>query len=168
MRRADVSADPPPPRGVALVAFEDNYLAGHGLAVVTDPRHHAIKVDIWGGDKGPEAIGEADHILSRSILRDGELIGFWEVDPQTSGAVWHTFDPAPAALVRELDERTAETAAFLLDELGHAKVFTLDTMESVQARADRILKLAVKRTGTARASRPVRPAGPAGKSAKRK
>ena len=148
LRPADLAARPPPPRGVALVAFEDNYLVNHGLAVVTDPRHHAIEADIWGGDEGPEALGKANHVLSRSILVDGLIAGFWEVDPRTGGAVWHTFDPAPKPLVSELDQRTAETAAFLLRELGHAKVFSLDTMDEVQARADRIVKLAGRKAAS--------------------
>jgi len=144
---ADLKAKPPAPRGTALVAFEDNYLVNHGLAAVTDPKHHAIEADIWGSGKGPEALGKADHVLSRSIVIDGLIAGFWEVDPRTAGAVWHTFEPAPKALARELDERTADTAKFLLDEFGHAKVFSLDTMDDVQTRADRIVKLSTGKPG---------------------
>jgi Winged helix DNA-binding domain len=154
VRPADQKAKPPAPRGIALVAFEDNYLVNHGLAVVTDPKHHALEADIWGSDKGPEALGKASHVLSRTILIDGLIAGFWEVDPRTAGAVWHTFDPAPKALARELDERTADTAKFLLDELGHAKVFTLDTMDDVQKRADRIVKLAGGKLAKAKPTKP--------------
>src|SRR5262245_36472532 len=110
VRPADLAARPPAPRGIALVAFEDNYLVNHGVAAVTDPRHHAIEVDIWGGDKGAEALGAANHVLSRSIIVDGLVAGFWEVDPRSGVAVWHTFDPAPRALARVLDERTAAIA----------------------------------------------------------
>jgi hypothetical protein len=105
---------------------QHNCLVNHGLAAVTDPRHHALEADIWG-DSPPEALGTADHVLSRTIVVDGRIAGFWEVDPRTEGAVWHTFDPAPATLALQLDELTATTAAFLLAELGHAKVCTLDT-----------------------------------------
>jgi hypothetical protein len=147
VRPADLRPRPPAPRGIALVAFEDNYLVHHGLAAVTDPRHHAIEADIWGSDKGPEALGKANHVLSRSIVIDGLIAGFWEVNPRAAGAVWHTFDPAPKPLARELDERTADTARFLLDEIGHAKVFSLDTMDDVQMRADRIGNLAGGKPG---------------------
>jgi hypothetical protein len=148
VRAADRKARPPEPRGTALVALEDNYLNNHGVAAVTDPRHHAFEVDLWGGGK-PAPIGKAQHVLSRSIVVDGLVAGFWEVDPRTAGAVWHTFDPAPRALARSLDELTAATASFLLDELGHARVFTLDTMDDVQARADRIAQLAGKKPAAA-------------------
>jgi hypothetical protein len=86
-------------------------------------------------------------MLSRSIVVDGVVAGFWEVDPRSAGAVWHTFEPAPAPLARTLDELTAATARFLLDELGHARVFTLDTMDDVQTRADRIAQLTGKKPG---------------------
>lgn len=142
---ADRKARPPEPRGTALVALEDNYLNNHGLAAVTDPRHHGFEVDLWGGGDKPAPIGKAHHVLSRSIVIDGLVAGFWEVDPRTEGAVWHTFDPAPRPLARELDELTAGTAALLHGELGHARVFTLDTMDDVQARADRIAALAGKK-----------------------
>ncbi len=134
-------ATTPAPEGIALLAFEDNYLVNHGgLAAVSDPRHHAIKVAAFGGDK-PEKIGEADHVLSRTVVIDGLLAGFWEVDPRASGAVWYTFDPLPKKLAAKVDELAADTARFLLDEVGHAKAFSLDTMDGVQQRADRIAKL---------------------------
>jgi hypothetical protein len=148
VRTADRAAKPAPPRGRTLLAFEDNYLVNHGVSVVADPRHHAIEADIWGGKEVSEPVGKASHVLSRTIVIDGLIAGFWEVDPRRGGAVWHTFDPAPAALARALDEQTAETARFLLEQLGHAKVFTLDTMDDVQKRADRIAKLAGKRTSS--------------------
>jgi len=147
-KRADLAAakQAPAPSGLRLLAFEDNYLVNHGgLALVSNPKHHAIKVDIWGGGK-PEAIGEADHVLSRTIVNDGLVAGFWEVDPRTSGAVWHTFDPAPKALASKIDELTAQTARFLLEQVGDARSFTLDTMDGVQQRADRIVKLSGKPT----------------------
>ena len=158
VRAADLAARPPAPRGTALVALEDNYLNNHGVAAVTDPRHHAFEVDLWGGSGKPAPIGKAQHVLSRSIVVDGLVAGFWEVDPRAAGAVWHTFDPAPRALARELDELTARAAAFLLDELGHARVFTLDTMDDVQARADRIAGLAGKQPAAAKPAGKARPA----------
>jgi hypothetical protein len=137
----------PPPEGVALLAFEDNYLINHGpLGMVADARHHAMKLDIWGGSK-PQSLAEAEHILSRTIVIDGLVAGAWEVDPKRNAAVWMTFDPAPKTLAARLDAQTHEAARFLLDELGHARAFSLDTMDDVQSRADRIAKLRSGRSG---------------------
>jgi hypothetical protein len=145
VRPADLAAVPPPPRGIALVGLEDNYLNNHGVAAVTDPAHHAFDVDLWSGSGKPAPLGKANHMLSRSIVVDGLVAGFWEVDPRADGAAWHTFAPAPAPLARTLDELAGSTAAFLRDELGHARVATLDTMDDVQLRADRIAELAAKK-----------------------
>jgi hypothetical protein len=130
----------PAPKGISLLAFEDNYLVNHGLAAVTDPKHHNVSVDIWGGKK-PEALGAANHVLGRTILVDGLIAGFWEVDPTSKGAVTYLFGSHPKAITAKIDGLVRETATFLLDELGTAKVFTLDTMDEVQVRADRIKKL---------------------------
>jgi hypothetical protein len=108
--------------------------------VVSDPAHHGIVVDIWGGGK-PEAIGEANHVLSRTIVKDGLIVGFWEVDPAAKSAVWWTFEPASKALASSIDKATADTAKFLLEDVGNVRTFSLDTVEQVQERADRIGKL---------------------------
>ena len=155
-RHGDVGAAmrAPEPRGFALLAFEDNYLVNHGgPAAVTESRHHEITVDIWGGNK-PETIGEANHVLSRTIVLDGFVAGVWEVDPRANAAVWHTFDPAPKQLVAKLDELTDDAARFLLDDIGHARAYTLDTMALVQERADRIAGL---RSGKSPKIVPVKP-----------
>jgi hypothetical protein len=131
------------PSGIALLGFEDNYVNNHGLGLVADPKLHAIEVDIWGSGK-PEAVGKARHVLSRTIVRDGLVIGFWEVDPGAKGGVWSTFDKPPKALAKQLDEAVADAAAFLLDDVGNAITFSLDTMELVQERAKRVSSLGRK------------------------
>jgi hypothetical protein len=133
----------PAPSGISLVGFEDNYVNNHGLGLVADPKLHAVEVDIWGSGK-PEAVGKARHVLSRTIIRDGLVIGFWEVDPGAKGGVWSTFDKPPKALAKQLDEAVADTAAFMLDDVGNAITYSLDTMEMVQERAKRVAKLARK------------------------
>lgn len=140
MRTADEDVEMDPPKGVALLAFEDNYLVNHGLAAVTATKHRDIECDIWGGTK-PEKLGTADHVLSRTIVVDGLIAGFWEVDADANGGAWMTFDKLPKKVSAALEEAVADVCAFLLDELGHAKSFTLDTMADVQARAERIKKL---------------------------
>ena len=148
----DCAHEAPLPLGLRFLAFEDNYLVNHGgLAVVSDPRHHAIQVDIWGRSK-PESIGAANHVLSRTIVIDGLVAGFWEVDPRANAAVWMTFDPQPRAVVDKIDAVARELATFLLDDVRNCRVFSLDTIEACQDRADRIKQLA--RTKPASTSNP--------------
>jgi Winged helix DNA-binding domain len=132
------------PLGLRLLAFEDNYLVNHGgLAVVTDPKHHAIEIAIWG-DAKPEAIGAANHVLSRTIVVDGLVVGFWEVDPRAEAAVWTTFDPQTPAVVAKIEAATAELATFLLEDVGNCTVYAQDNIEGVQTRADKIRAMAGK------------------------
>lgn len=141
----DCAHEAPLPLGVRLLAFEDNYLVNHGgVAVVSDPKHHGIEVDIWGTSK-PEAIGVANHVLSRTIVIDGLVAGFWEVDPRADRAVWMTFDPQKPAIADQIDAAAQDVAKFLLEEVGNCRVFSLDTVEGVQERADRVAKLGTKR-----------------------
>jgi hypothetical protein len=137
------------PLGLRLLAFEDNYLVNHGgLAVVTDPKHHAIEIAIWGDSK-PETIGAANHVLSRTIVIDGLVAGFWEVDPRAKAVVWMTFDPQKPAVVEKIEAVSAEMATFLLDDVGNCTVYSQDNIEGVQARADKIRALGGKKKGRA-------------------
>jgi hypothetical protein len=154
----DCAHEAPLPLGTRLLAFEDNYLVNHGgLALVSDPKHHAIRVDIWGSS-APESIGEANHVLSRTIVIDGLVAGFWEVDPDAHRAVWTTFDPQKRAVADAIDAAAQDLAAFLLDDVRNPRVYSLDSIEGVQARAARIAKLGAK-------MQPVAKRKPASKSA---
>src|SRR5204862_5935220 len=74
----------------------------------------------------------------RTVVVDGLVAGFWEVDPASGGGVWASFDPQPAKVKAAIDAAVADTARFLLSDIGHARAFSLDTMEEVQRRADAI------------------------------
>lgn len=149
----DCAHEAPLPLGVRLLAFEDNYLINHGgLAVVSDPKHHGIQVNIFGAAK-PESIGTADHVLSRTIVVDGLVAGFWEVDPAASRAVWHTFDPQKRDVADRIDAAAQDLAKFLLEDVQNLCLYSLDSTEAVQARADRIKALGKKPAKTVAAKR---------------
>jgi hypothetical protein len=168
----DCAHEAPLPLGTRCLAFEDNYLVNHGgPSVVTDPRHHAIEADIWGSGK-PEAIGKAGHVLSRTIVHDGVVVGFWEVDVDAGCGVWATFEPQKPAVKAAIEDAVQDTAKFLLDDVKNPRVFSLDTIELVQERAERIKKIAGVKPKKAIAAKQVKkkpaakkPAGkkPAGK-----
>jgi hypothetical protein len=145
----------PLPLGTRVLAFEDNYLVNHGgPSVVTDPKHHAIEADIWGSGR-PEQLGKAGHVLSRTIVHDGFVVGFWEVDPAAHRGVWATFEPQKPAAKSGIDEVVQDTAKFLLDDVGNPRVFSLDTLELVQERADRIKKLSGASSKSKAAKKPI-------------
>jgi hypothetical protein len=144
------AADPKPTGAVSLLSFEDNYLVAHGgPGVVTDPRHHGMQVGRFGGG-GPAQLGNVPHVAHRIVLVDGLVSGFWEVDPSSGGGVFSTFDPVAKKTADTIAAAVDDTAKFLLRDLGHARAFSLDTMDLVQERAD-----AIKKPAKPAARRPV-------------
>jgi hypothetical protein len=158
---------------VSLLSFEDNYLVLHdGPGIVADPRHHGRRVEQWGSSAAA-TLGTAQHLAHRTIILDGMVAGMWEVDPAGGGGVWQTFDPVPTKQKDALAAAVDDTARFLMTDVGHARAFSLDTMEEVQRRAD-VIKRGAK---PAKAAKPVakkstkttaRAAAPAKKSTAKK
>jgi hypothetical protein len=137
-RDLDALAVTPSRGAIALLSFEDNYLTSHGgPGAVTDAAHHDVRVPQWGGG-GPGRLGDVRHVAHRTVVIDGVVAGMWEVDPRAGGAVWTPLAPLAKPLADQVAARVDETARFLLAELGHARSFSLDTMEEVQSRADAI------------------------------
>jgi hypothetical protein len=62
------------------------------------------------------------------------VIGIWEYDPDTSTIAWMTFCKATPAI----RECVARTEAFVRDQLGDARSFSLDSPKS---RAPRIANI---------------------------
>jgi hypothetical protein len=150
----------PAPGAVALTSFEDNYLTFHGgPAIVTAPEHRQIALKPWGVER-PQRIADASHIASRTVVAGGLVCALWELDEANRRGVWAPLAPgavAPAHAAK-IDALVADAARFLLDELGHAKSFTLDTAEAVAARAADIttMRAAAARPTKARAKAPVK------------
>ncbi|MEV0092556.1 crosslink repair DNA glycosylase YcaQ family protein [Streptomyces sp. NPDC050738] len=70
------------------------------------------------------------------IVDRGRLVGLWEYDVEAEEIVWQAFVEPDAALRKAV----AETAAFVRDELGDARSFSLDSPKS---RAPRVAELRV-------------------------
>jgi hypothetical protein len=78
-------------------------------------------------------IGVKD-LPSHAILDRGKLIGLWEYDPETSSIAWITFAKATPAV----RDSVARTEAYVRDQLGDARSFSLDSPKS---RAPRVAAL---------------------------
>ena len=68
---------------------------------------------------------------SHAIVDRGRLIGLWEYDPESSSIAWMTFSKATPAI----RDSVARTEAYVRDQLGDARSFSLDSPKS---RAPRI------------------------------
>jgi hypothetical protein len=86
----------------------------------------------WKGLLDPEDTEE--ELPGHAILDRGRLIGRWEFDTETGTIAWASFVPRDKAL----EKAVREMEAFVREDLGDARSFSLDSPKS---RAPRIEKL---------------------------
>ncbi len=81
--------------------------------------------------------GAAGHLLElphHGIFDRGRLAGYWQFDPAAQEIVWHCFGKKDKAI----EAAVKKTEAFVRDELGDARSFSLDSPKS---RAPKIAEL---------------------------
>jgi hypothetical protein len=82
----------------------------------------------------PRALGTLQDLPSHAVVDRGRVVGLWEYDPAAGDVAWATFDdrhdrPALRAAVDR-------TAAFVRDQLGDARPFSLDSPAGRRPRID--------------------------------
>ena len=90
----------------------------------------AAKRKVWV-ERGARELGSLSDLNSNAIVDRGAIIGLWEYDPEQGAIAWFTFEPAD----RKLRETVVRTEAFIREQLGDARSFSLD---SPRSRAPRI------------------------------
>jgi len=85
-------------------------------------------------DRGKKELGGLQDLPSHAILDRGRLIGLWEFDPSSGSIAWTSFSTAD----KQLKSAVSKTEAFIREQLGDARSFSLDSPES---RAPRIAAL---------------------------
>ncbi len=89
----------------------------------------------WPGDKrGMAAPGTVKDLPCHAIVDRGRIVGLWEFDPEKQEIVWAPFIKPNA----DLKAAVKKAEAFVRDELGDARSFSLDSPKS---RAPRIAQL---------------------------
>ena len=125
----------PPASTFSFLPFEDNLLTVHGgPGVLANPRHHDREVKVWGRGKG-STLGDVRHLHQRPLLLGENLAGFWEFDPDAKEVITLPFDPLPAKSKKALAAEAERLGAFIRDEIGHARSFSLDTDDKLRERA---------------------------------
>lgn len=120
----------------ALVSSLDPIAANRReIQSLIDARHREQSVIADGTAK---SVGGLVDLPSHAILDRGQIIGLWEYDPDEQAIVWATFgrvrDKALAAAVEE-------TEAFVRDQLGDARSFSLDSPKSRAPRLERLRRM---------------------------
>lgn len=83
------------------------------------------------------ALGSPD-LENQAIFDRGRLVGMWDYEPEAQRIVYATFEPADTALKQAI----AETEAFIRDQLGDARSFSLDSVSSRQPRLKALREMA--------------------------
>jgi hypothetical protein len=116
----------------ALVSSLDSMAAARrDLKSLLDARDLGRKVI---ADKIAVPVGGLSDLPSHAILDRGRLVGLWEFDPEAGAIVWASF----GAKDKALDAAVRDTEAFVRDQLGDARSFSLDSPKS---RASRLKSL---------------------------
>jgi hypothetical protein len=114
---------PDEPAYTLLAGIDGLHLLHRELARLVDPADAGRPVPgakagrVFGGDADPQCHVVADR---------GRIVGFWEFDPDAGELVHALFVPQDVAL----KEALARTEAFVRDQLGDARGFSLDSPKS--------------------------------------
>lgn len=82
------------------------------------------------GDRGLAEPGSMGDLPGHAIVDRGRVVGLWEYDPAARAIAWTAFVATSAALLAEV----ARTEAYVRDQLGDARSFSLDSPESRRPR----------------------------------
>jgi hypothetical protein len=114
-------------------------------ALVLLRRDHASLLDPADADRSLLAdlpLAAVADLPDHPIVDRGRIVGLWQYDPDAADVVWWAFQPPsdPDALAQAV----ARTGAFIRDELGDARSFSMDTPKS---RAPRLAALRAAAAG---------------------
>ncbi len=91
------------------------------------------------GEKAFTEVGGVSELTSHAIVDRGRLIGLWEFDCSISAIAYHSF----IGKTPEVKAAVQKTEAFVRDQLGDARSFSLDSVQS------RVPKIEALRAGLA-------------------
>jgi hypothetical protein len=130
------SFQPPKQAQYALVGCIDAIsLLRRNLSSLLDPADSKHK--LLTGERA--ASGLLD-LPSHGIFDRGRLVGLWEYDQPSQSIAWASFIPKNRDLVNAVER----TEAYVRDQLGDARSFSLDSPKSRIPRIEELRKLAAK------------------------
>ena len=84
------------------------------------------------GERGPLTLGGVQDLSNHALLDRGRLVGLWEYDPAAGRIAWTSFVPRTPAM----EAAVTRTEAYVRDQLGDARSFSLDSAESRRPRIE--------------------------------
>jgi hypothetical protein len=95
------------------------------------------------GEKALVGLNGLADLPNLAICDRGRIIGLWEFDAFAGEIVWMTFDRPTS----KVEAAVAQMGAFVKDELGDARSFSLDSPESRRTRVDLLRQLSAATSG---------------------
>lgn len=141
----ETALEAPVSERVAFLPFEDNLIQLQGCPrLLVDAAHHDLEVTVWGMSQRVTTVKLKDskHPSLRTFVADNKIAGFWEFDPDQAQVVWASLAPLAAPTRERVVAEAQVLSRFLIEELGHAKSFTLDKEDDLRARSAFIRSLA--------------------------
>ena len=121
--------EPPPTPHYNLTSGLDPINANRReIQTMIDDRDRAKAVVV---DSTSARLGGLVDLPSHAILDRGQIIGLWEYDVESKSIVWATFSGKKD---RALQAAIEETEAYVRDQLGDARAFSLDSPKSRAVR----------------------------------
>ncbi len=126
---------PPTRPQYALVSSLDALSATRrNVATLVDAKDLQRRVQL---EKGLGTLGGISDLPNHAIFDRGRLVGLWEFDPEAGEIVWASFGVKD----KGLDAAVKRTEAFIRDQLGDARSFSLDSPKSRAPKLQALRKL---------------------------
>lgn len=122
---------PAKPQYVLVSSLDPIHANRWNLKSLVDEKDHKRSVQL---EKGVGSLGSVVDVPNHAILDRGRLVGLWEYDVESRSIAWASLGVKDKAL----DAAVKKTEAFVRDELGDARSFSLDSPKS---RAPRVAAL---------------------------
>lgn len=117
------------PSVAVLTALDSLFLLRRDVRSFVDPVDQERTVH---GDRGITAIGQLQDLANNAIVDRGRLIGLWEYEVSSQTVVSHLFVPKTS----EIEAALAEAQAYIREQLGDCRSFSLDSPASRQKLID--------------------------------
>lgn len=128
--------EPPTEPRYSLVSSLDAISATRrDVQTLLDPKDRDRTVLAEAGERALTALSD---LPAHAIIDRGRLVGLWEYDVERPAIVWATFG---VKKTKALEAAVEETEAFVRDELGDARSFSLDSPKSRAPRIEAIRRM---------------------------
>jgi hypothetical protein len=121
----------------ALVSSLDSIAAARrDVSTLVDDKDREKVAELTLGERPGAALTD---LVAHAIFDRGRLIGYWEFDADEQRIVWATF---AGKADKALKAKVEETEAFVRDQLGDARSFSLDSPKSRKPKLAALKQLA--------------------------